>query len=69
MMISFDKPQNLDGAKLVDEILGAGIKIEADDRYYAQVTPPYLDGENQLWLAISDKDFAKAKTIVDSHNG
>lgn len=69
MMISFTKPASLDGAILVDELIAAGVKLKANDRHYANVQPPYLDGEGALWLAIDAKDKAKAEIVVAAHNG
>lgn len=68
MMISFTKPESLDGALLVDELLAAGVKLQANDRHYANVQPPFLDGENVLWLAIDSKDKTKAESVVTAHN-
>ena len=58
-MIKFDKPINLNGKELVDELNAAGVTIK--DR-------PLDDGFN-LWLDIASKDQSKAKGIVDLHNG
>jgi hypothetical protein len=58
-MIKFDKPTNLNGKELVDELNAAGVNVK--DR-------PLDDGVN-LWLDIASKDQAKAKGIVNAHNG
>jgi hypothetical protein len=58
-MIKFDKPTNLNGTELIDELNAAGVKIQER---------PVAD-ETNLWLNIDVKDEAKAKAIVDVHNG
>jgi hypothetical protein len=59
-MIKFNLPTNLNGSQLLKELNDAKIKINQ---------PPFLDGNNDLWLNIDVKDQAKAKAIVDAHNG
>ena len=59
-MIQFNKPTNLNGAELLQELNAAGVVIE---------TPPTLDGNDVLWLDIAAKDEAKAASIVAAHNG
>ena len=69
-MISFDKPNNLDGAKLIDELLAAGVEIiGSDDLAHLGKTPPTIDGNGKLLLAIAAKDEAKAQTVIAAHNG
>jgi Na+/citrate or Na+/malate symporter len=69
-MITFDKPNNLDGAKLIDELLAAGVAIIGnDDIAHLGKTPPAIDGNGKLVLSIAAKDEAKAKTVVAAHNG
>jgi hypothetical protein len=58
-MIKFDKPINLNGTELIDELNAVGIAVEGR---------PKAD-ETNLWLNIDAKDEAKAKTIVDAHDG
>ena len=59
-MIKFEKPENLNGAELLNELTKEKIKISRN---------PMIDGNGDLWLDIDAKDEAQAKTIVDSHNG
>ena len=59
-MIKFNKPINLNGAELFDELNNAGILITSKAR---------VDSNDDLWLDIADKDEAKAKPIVATHNG
>jgi len=69
-MISFDKPNNLDGAKLVDELLAANVAIIGNDEFaHLGKTAPMIDGEGKLILSIAAKDQAKAQTVIDAHNG
>lgn len=59
-MIKFNKPQNLNGAELLDELKSAGIKVN---------DIPMIDGNGDFWLDIAESDKAKATPIVDAHNG
>lgn len=59
-MIKFNKPENLNGADLINELKIAGVKISES---------PMVDAENFLWLAIDEKDKEKAESIVELHNG
>jgi Na+/citrate or Na+/malate symporter len=69
-MISFDKPNNLDGAKLIDELIAVGVEIIGSDQFaHLGKTPPSLDGNGKLFLSIDAKDQAKAQTVIDAHNG
>lgn len=62
-MIKFDKPENLNGAELRQELNNVGIEISNEP---ASVQ---VDNENNLWLDIADTDASKAKAIVDAHDG
>jgi len=57
-MNKFNKPDKLDGAQLLVELNAEGIKISEI---------PFVDGNGDLWLDISNKDKEKANAIVDSH--
>jgi hypothetical protein len=59
-MIKFNKPINLNGSELLEELNAAGVKI---------IEKPYLDDNGDLWLQIDAKDEVKAKTVVNAHNG
>lgn len=59
-MIKFNKPENLNGAELLDELTAAGV-IVADS--------PYLDAHGDLYLDIKDSDASKAEKVVAAHNG
>jgi hypothetical protein len=63
MMIKFDKPQNLNGAELRQELNNIGVQISNEP------TSVEVDGDDNLWLDIASEDEAKAKVIVDNHNG
>lgn len=58
-MIKFIKPVNLNGAELIEEFKSAGIEL------------PYfeVDGNNDLWIDISEKHKTIATDIVAKHNG
>jgi len=69
-MISFDKPNNLDGAKLLDELIAAGVDILGSDPIsHLGKTAPAVDGEGNLLLDIAEADKSKAAAIVAAHNG
>ena len=59
-MIQFNKPTNLNGTELLQELNAAGVVID---------TPPTSDGKSLIWLNIAAKDEAKAASIVAAHNG
>lgn len=59
-MIKFNKPKNLNGTELLNELNAANVSI---------INPPEIDGNGDLWLDIGKKDEAKAKTIVAAHDG
>ena len=61
-MIKFDKPINLNGTELRQELNAIGVVIT--DR------PSSVKVDNgDLWLDIAVKDKTKAQAIVDAHNG
>ena len=62
-MIKFNKPTNLNGAELLDELAEVGIVL--DKRKQA----PLVDGNNDFWLDIKPEDEAKAAAVVAAHNG
>ena len=62
-MIKFNKPVNLNGSELRQELNAAGIKISNEP------SAVKADSEGNLWLDIAAKDEAKAQTIVDAHDG
>jgi hypothetical protein len=59
-MIKFDRPKNLNGAELLNELNSAGIVI---------TNSPMLDDDGKLYLDISEADIPKASAIVAAHNG
>lgn len=59
-MIKFNKPNNLNGLELINELRSAGVNIEK---------PPLIDGNNEFWLDISPEDEALAAQVVATHNG
>ena len=61
-MIKYNKPVKLNGRELVAELNAAGIVVNLNNS-------PLVDGNDDLWLDIDEKDEAKAKNIVDAHNG
>jgi len=62
-MISFNKPTNLNGAELRQELNNAGVAISND---FSAVV---LDGEKVLWLDIAEGDAKVAEAVVAAHNG
>jgi hypothetical protein len=59
-MITFTKPQNLNGKELLDELSAVGVVVQG---------LPVDDGAGNLILNIASKDEAKAAEIVAAHNG
>ncbi len=69
-MIKFTTPANLDGAKLTDELIAAGVKIlSKNSATKTGFAPPMLDGNANLWLDIDAKDETKAAEVVANHQG
>ena len=62
-MIKFNKPENLNGAELLDELAAVGIVLDKINQ------APLIDGNGDFWLDIKKTDEAKAATIVAAHNG
>lgn len=62
-MIKFDKPTELNGSQLRDELNEAGIKLENG------IESISIDENGDLFLSIAKKDEAKAKPIIDAHVG
>lgn len=62
MLIKFDKPKNLDGGKLIEELSAADIAVNLR-------TSPRLDGDGSFWLDIDETKEQEAEAIVAAHNG
>jgi hypothetical protein len=62
-MIKFNKPQNFNGAELLDELIGVGIILDKLKQ------APIIDGNSNLWLDVNPADEAKAAAVVAVHNG
>jgi hypothetical protein len=62
-MIKFNKPANLNGAELLDELAEVGIVLDKINQV------PVVDGNDDFWLDIKPKDQAKAEAVVSVHNG
>lgn len=60
-MIKFDKPENLNGSELVNELKAVGIEIGKGF--------PLVDANGKLWLDIDSKDVSKAENVIAAHNG
>jgi len=61
-MITFDKPLNLNGAELREQLKAAGVSV-SNDIDSVQVE------DNKLLLKIATKDESKAAAVVQAHNG
>lgn len=61
-MIKFNKPINLNGTELRQELNAAGVKI-------TDATSSVKVDNEDLWLDIANKDETKAKAVVDAHDG
>jgi translation elongation factor EF-G len=62
-MIKFNKPNQLNGLQLRQELNASGVKIDNE------VNAVSIDGNGDLWLDIAKKDEAKAKLVVEAHVG
>lgn len=59
-MIQFNKPTNLNGAELLDELKTAGVSV---------IGFPLIDENGDFWLDIADKDKDKTAEVVANHDG
>jgi hypothetical protein len=62
-MLQFTKPENLNGAELLDELAANGIVLDK----FKQA--PLIDGNGDLWLDVKPADKDKAEAAVAAHNG
>ena len=62
-MISFTKPENLNGSELRQELLETGISINQDSKSI------FVEADGRLYLDIMQQDEAKAAAVVAAHNG
>lgn len=62
-MIKFNKPANLNGTELLDELESVGVILDRNTQL------PLVDGNGDLWLAIKSTDKSKVQAVVDAHNG
>jgi hypothetical protein len=61
-MIKFNKPEQLNGEQLIQELKAIGVIV--NDK-----TSPLIDGNGDFWLDIDVKDEIKTKQIVEVHVG
>ena len=68
-MISFNKPEKLDGFQLNAELIAAGIKLKkvANPLPNHPYQAPSIDGNGVLWLDIEQSDADKATEVVAAH--
>lgn len=59
-MIKFDKPINLNGAELLDELKAENVKVTGF---------PLIDEYGDFWLNIDEKDKVKAAKVIATHDG
>jgi len=62
-MIKFNKPENLNGAELLDELAAKGIVLDKIEQ------APLIDGNGDFWLDVQPADQAKVAAVVAAHNG
>ena len=70
-MISFNRPEKLNGFQLNEELIAAGVKLKkAANPLPNQVyEAPSIDGNGVLWLNINEDDAEKAAKVVAAHIG
>lgn len=66
MKISFEKPVNLDGAKLVDELIAAGVEVAQENNKPKWVE---VDGDGVLWIDIESDENSAVENVVKNHKG
>lgn len=62
-MIKFNKPENLNGSELLDELAAVDIVLDKMEQ------APVVESDGSMWLDINPIDEAKAAAIVAAHNG
>jgi hypothetical protein len=62
-VISFNKPENLNGSELRQELLEAGVSISQS------ISAISVEADGRLYLDIMPQDEAKATSVVAGHNG
>ena len=62
-MISFDKPINLNGFELREELNAAGVSISNEP------TAVKTTADNLIWLDIDDRDKEAAAKVIAAHDG
>ena len=62
-MIKFNKPANLNGSQLLDELAAIGVVLDKLEQ------APLLDGNGDFWLDVKPADESKAAAVVAAHNG
>jgi hypothetical protein len=62
-MIKFNKPTNLNGSQLIDELAAVGIVLDKISE------APFIDGDGNFYLQIKPEDEAKAAAVVAAHEG
>ena len=66
-MIQFDKPENLNGKTLIDDLIAAGIAIGLDES--GERAKPFIDGEGNFYLPVIEADREATQTVLDNYNG
>ena len=66
-MIQFNKPQNLNGKTLIDELVAAGIVIGVDGS--GERAKPMIDGEGNFYLPVNEADREATQAVLDNYNG
>lgn len=66
-MIQFNKPQNLNGKTLIDELVAVGIVIGVDGN--GERAKPMIDGEGNFYLPVNEADREATQAVLDSYNG
>lgn len=59
-MIKFNKPTNLNGAELLQELNDAKIAVNS---------PLVIDGNGDFWIDVLETDKTETQKIINAHNG
>ncbi len=67
-MIQFDTPATLDGFVIIDALLNAEVVVAPTDdaAAYRSVLPPFIDGNGNFWLAVSESQKALTQEVLNS---
>lgn len=68
-MNSFPRPEFLNGAELIEQLLAANVRVEDDAKYPFGKVPPTDKGDGLIYLEINPEDESIAAEVIANHVG